>query len=163
MQLLKLQLLKTHFRGETADMLKTIHIQALDHNFEIARKKLDDNYTNKRKLISMYVSNLLDLPSVASESLSELKSLLNGTINILSALEQLKRPVKQWDDLIIPLIIRKLKARTSRVQAHLISKDTCVYFSGNHFIMDCNDFKKKSLHIEIFSDLRSETQDFCND
>ena len=98
-----------HFRGEAAELLKTI--QVLDHNFEIAWKKLDDHYMNKRRLISMYVSHLLDIPSVTSESPSELKSLLNGTVNILSALE-LERPVKQWDDLIIPLTIRKLDART---------------------------------------------------
>ena len=79
----KLQQLKIHVRGEAADMLKTI--QVLDHNFEIAWTKLDDYYTNKRKLISMYIPNLLDLPSVRWESPSELKSLLNETVNILSA------------------------------------------------------------------------------
>ena len=141
----------------------------------------------------MYVSQLLDIPSVTDESPSELKSLFNGTVNILSALEQLKRPVKQWDDLIIPLTIRKfdartfsewgtsiskpseptftqlqewiqqrvdmletiaeshgtkgkkLESRTSRVQAHLISKDTCACCSGSHFILHCNNFKEKSL------------------
>ena len=99
-------------------------IQVLDHNFEIAWKKLDDHYTNKRRLISMYVSHLLGIPSVTSESPSELKSLLNGTVNILSALEQLKRPVKQWDDLIIPLTIRKFDARTFREWETTISKSS---------------------------------------
>ena len=105
-----LQQLKTHVRGEAADIFRTIKV--LDHNFEIAWKKLSDHYTNKCRLISMYVSQLLDIPSVTSETPSELKSLLNGTVNILSALEQLKRPVKQWDDLIIPLTIRKFDALT---------------------------------------------------
>ena len=118
----KLQQLKTHVRGEAADMLKTV--QVLDHNFETAWKKLDDHYTNKRRLISMYVSHLLDIPSVTSESPSELKSLLSGTVNILSALEQLKRPVKQWDDLIIPLTIRKFDARTFREWETTISKSS---------------------------------------
>ena len=118
----KLQQLKTHVRGKAADMLKTI--QVLNHNFEIAWKKLDDHYTNKRRLISMYVSHFLDIPSVTSESPSELKSLLNGTINILSALEQLKRPVKQWDDLIIPLTIRKFDARTFGEWEITISKSS---------------------------------------
>ena len=188
----KLQQLKTHVRGEAVDMLKTI--QVLDHHFESAWKKLDDHYTNKRRLISMYVSHLLDIPSVTSESPSELKSLLNETVNILSALEQLERPVKQWDDLIIPLTIRKfdartfrdwetsmskssepptftqlqewiqqrvdmlesiaeshgtkgkkLEARTSRVQTHLVSKDICAYCSGSYFILHCNNFKEQSL------------------
>ena len=72
----------------------------------------------------MYVSHLLDIPSVTSESPSELKSLLNGTVNILSALEQLKRPVKQWDDLIIPLTIRKFDARTFREWETTIGKSS---------------------------------------
>ena len=142
----------------------------------------------------MYVSHLLDIPSVTSESPSELKTLLNGTVKILSALEQLKQPVKQWNVLIIPLNIRKLDARTfrewetsiskssgpptftqsqewiqqrvdiletiaeshgtkgkkldsrtSRVQAHFISKDTGAYCSGSHFILHCSNFKEKSL------------------
>ena len=45
----KLQQLKTRVRGDAADMLKTI--QVLDHNFEIAWKKLGDHYTNKCRLI----------------------------------------------------------------------------------------------------------------
>ena len=39
----------------------------------------------------------------------------------------------------------KLESRTSRVQAHLISSDTCAYCSGSHFILHCNNFKEKSL------------------
>ena len=81
----KLQQLKTHVRGEAA---------VLDHNFEIAWKKFDDYYTNKRRPISMYVSHLLYILSVTSESPSELESLLNGMVNILSALEQLN----EWLD-----------------------------------------------------------------
>ena len=58
----------------------------------------------------MYVSDLLDRPSVSSVSTSEQKSLVKGTVNILSALEQHKRLVKQWDDSIVPLTFRKLDA-----------------------------------------------------
>ena len=40
---------------------------------------------------------------------------------------------------------KKLEARTSRVQAHLISMDTCAFCSGNHFILHYNNFKVKPL------------------
>ena len=40
---------------------------------------------------------------------------------------------------------KKLEARTSRVQTHLVSKDTCAYCSGSHFILHCKNFKEKSL------------------
>ena len=90
--------MKTHVQGEAADLLKSIQIT--DLNFSIAWKKLEDHYTNKRRLIAIYTKTLFDLPAIHSESPSQLQSLLNTTANTISALEQLKRPTNQWDDLL---------------------------------------------------------------
>ena len=116
----KLQQLKTHVQGEVADMLKTIQIT--DLNFPIARKKLEDHYKNKRRLIAIYTKTLLDLPAVRSDSSSQLQSLFNSTTNAISALEQLKRPINQWDDLLLPIIARKLHFKTLRKWETQVSK-----------------------------------------
>ena len=99
-------------------MLKTIQIT--DLNFPIAWKKRD-HYTNKRRLIAIYTKTLLDLPVVSSDSSSQLQSLLNSTTNAISALEQLKRPINQWDDLV-PIIARKLHFKTLRKWETQVSK-----------------------------------------
>ena len=101
-------------------MLKTTEIT--DVNFPIAWKKLEDNYTNRRRLIAIYTKPLLDLPAVHSTSLSQLQSLLKTTTNAISALEQLHRPTNQWDDLLVPIISRKLDFKTLREWETQVSK-----------------------------------------
>ena len=99
-------------------MLKTIQITNL--NFPIAWKKLEDHY--KRRLIAIYTKTLLDLPAVSSDSSSQLQSLLNSTTNAISALKQLKRLIDEWDDLLVPIIARKLHFKTLRELETQVSK-----------------------------------------
>ena len=121
-------------------MLK--RIQITDLNFPIAWKKLEDHYTNKRRLIAIYTKTLLDLPVVSSDSSSQLQSLLNSTTNAISALEQLKWPINHWNDLLVPIIARKLHFKTLRKWETQVSKsaDPPTFSQLSQFITEHIDF-----------------------
>ena len=134
----KLQQLKTHVQGEAANMLKTIQIT--DLNVPTAWKKLDYHYTNN--LIAIYTKTLLDLPAVSSDSSSQLQSLLHSMTNAISALEQLKRPINQCDDLLVPITARKLHFKTLPEWETQVSKsaDPPIFSQLNQFITERIDF-----------------------
>lgn len=106
----KLQRLKTHVRGNAAKILGPI--QVMGGNLDNAWEKLGNHYDNPRKLVDAHISILMNLPPMASESASELEALYYATINALSALKQLNRPVDSWDDIVVALTAGRFDRQT---------------------------------------------------
>ena len=89
----KLRHLKTHVKGEAADILRSV--QASQGNFQEAWKLLDDYYSDKKRLEAMFIESILDQPSLKSSSLCQLKKLIAGVKFSLNSLEKLGRSTKQ--------------------------------------------------------------------
>ena len=108
----RLHYLKTSMMGDASELLK--HIATIGENFDRAWTTLTARYENKRLLISSHLKALTSLRAASTESSSELKRLIDGTVGSRGALEQLQRPVKEWDDLLVHLTVLKLDSATRR-------------------------------------------------
>ena len=98
--------------GDASELLK--HIATIGENFDRAWTTLTSPYENQRLLISSHLKALTSLHATSAESSSELKRLIDGTVGSRGALEQLQKPVKEWDDLLVHLTVLKLDSATRR-------------------------------------------------
>ena len=98
--------------GDASELLK--HIATIGENFDRAWTTLASRYENKRLLISSHPKALTSFRAASTESSSELTRLIDGTFGWRGALEQLQRPVKEWDDLLVHLTVLKLDSATRR-------------------------------------------------
>lgn len=108
----KLHYLKSFLKGEAEQLLKNVTIS--ENNYAGAWDALIKRYDNHRLLVTSHLSRLFALPSITSESPSALKSLTNDTIEIIRALNNLGRPVGQWDDVLVYLTAQKLDPESRR-------------------------------------------------
>ena len=98
--------------GEAVHLLKNNTITG--ENFERAWTIFTSRFEKKRLLISPHLNALTSLRAITTESAAELKKLLKGTNSAQGALQQLRRPVNQWDDLLVHLTVQKLDSTTRR-------------------------------------------------
>ena len=99
-----------------ADALKLIDsLDVTASNYSIALNLLQKRYENKRAILNHHINHLLfNLPQVSRESASQLRSLIDSLHQHISALRKLNLPVDHWDQLLIPIVLRKLDDRTKR-------------------------------------------------
>lgn len=110
---LKLLYLKSICKGDAAKIID--NLQSTDENYEIAIKLLRERYEHRRVIVNQHINTILfKLPDVTRENAKALRNLVDIVTQQINALEKLNMPVKQWDALLIPLIIKKLDDRTRR-------------------------------------------------
>lgn len=98
--------LKSAVTCEAAKILKNVTIKG--GNFQSTWKLLKDCYDYKRELISTHLGTFVNLPKISSKSAEKLKELRDTINQALEALKTLQRPVDQWNDLLVFLIVQKL-------------------------------------------------------
>ncbi|XP_050303785.1 uncharacterized protein LOC126741423 [Anthonomus grandis grandis] len=109
----KLLILKSCCKDDAKKLIDSIELTS--DNYTIAFELLMKRYENRRAIINTHVNKILfDLPNVQKESSFHLRKLLDTLHQHLAALEKLKLPVRQWDVLLIPIIVQKLDDRTKR-------------------------------------------------
>lgn len=101
----RLHYLKTNLTGEAESMLRHISIDAA--NYESALETLKSRYENTR--LTIQLKQLAALPAVDNESSVAVKRLLDGTMEVVQALN-LGRPVDNWDDWLVFGTTQKLDA-----------------------------------------------------
>lgn len=106
----KLHYLKLSVSGEPAQHLKNIAIS--NENFTRAWDALVDRYENKRILIEAHLAILFGTNKIKSENSTEIKRLLGDVKEVLGALEALGCPVRQWDLVIIFMMVRNLDSES---------------------------------------------------
>ncbi|CAL1672237.1 unnamed protein product [Lasius platythorax] len=106
----KLHYLKANLTGEASLILT--NTQITDANYATAWELLKKNYDKPRAIVNAHLQTFVDLPSVNSHSLGDLKILRDKSNDIYTALLNLKRPVEQWEDLMIFIIVSKLDKTT---------------------------------------------------
>ncbi|XP_018373070.1 PREDICTED: uncharacterized protein LOC108767604 [Trachymyrmex cornetzi] len=108
----KLQYLRTSLSGEAADVISSLEIS--DLNYEVAWKLLKDRYDNKRVIVHTHIKAIMELPSLTKENSIELRQVADSASKHIRALQALKRPTSQWDDLLVYILSAKLDAITLR-------------------------------------------------
>lgn len=81
-------------------------------NYEVALKLLTDRYQKKPLIIREHVRHLLNLATITKVSASTLRDLIDTVSVHLRALKSLGRPVAQWDDILVEIILSKLDNST---------------------------------------------------
>lgn len=109
---LKLQYLKTSVVGEAAQLLKGIAVNAA--NYAGAWELLVKRYGNTRVLLAAHLNQVLSCVCSNRESAAELKRLIDTFDESIRSLDALKRPVKQWDDWLVHLLVSKLDSNTRK-------------------------------------------------
>lgn len=108
----KLHYLKANLISDASLVLS--NVQVTDANYRTAWELLRKRYDNPRAIVNAHLQALVDIPSVSSQSVNEMKNLHDKTNEIYTALLNLKRPVNQWEDLMIFLTVSKLDKTTRR-------------------------------------------------
>lgn len=108
----KFHYLRLSLEGSAADRINSLQI--CDDNYEVAWKLLNERFEDKQALIKNHVKALFELPTLKEESYQGLNSILDGIEKNINALEVLKRPTDQWDDLMIHLVTTKFDSTTKR-------------------------------------------------
>ncbi|XP_029177615.1 uncharacterized protein LOC114945521 [Nylanderia fulva] len=196
----KLHYLKASVTGEAVLLIN--HIQITDTSYDAAWKLLVDEYDNQYAIIFAHIQAFAELPIMKTETAADLKRLQDVVASSLAALDNLGRPVDQWDDLLVFIISQKFSPRTrnewnllrgktsayptyenirdfmtlrirgltdlyknidssqnkikgsnrcsyNRASVHSVTADKCLNCPGNHRLMQCDDFKRKSVEQRI--------------
>lgn len=110
----RMQFLKTSIEGEAEKLISDLTISNV--NFNSAWERLTHRYENKRVIVAQYLTKIVTQPRFKSDSTDskQIKRMLDTTDQILMALENLKRPVKEWDDWVVLTLAHKLNDEIRR-------------------------------------------------
>jgi len=103
---LKLVHLKSALSGEASRLIQSIPLT--NDNFDNAWAQLLHRYENERELLFIILNRLFQQQNVQIQSASSLRSLIDTTNECIHSLKSLKRPVDQWDDVILFQMFRRL-------------------------------------------------------
>ena len=124
----KMHYLKMSLFIEPAGLVASISLTA--ETMVAVWTTLTYRYENKRLLTMTQIASICSLATVKTESSLELKNLYNGTVNAISALESLGRPVEGYDDFPVYLTVQKLDKQSRREwEASVGSKRTVSTFA----------------------------------
>lgn len=99
----RLQYLKASLRGEAANLIGSLLIT--ESNYIKAMECLEARYENKTIIVNFHMKNFMSFPTVNKTNLKSFLSVLQQSLDSLSAL---KLPVDQWDVLLVYIITQKL-------------------------------------------------------
>ncbi|KYN12751.1 hypothetical protein ALC57_15076 [Trachymyrmex cornetzi] len=108
----KLQYLRASLTGDAAKIISALEIS--EPNYQVAWAILKERYDNRRAIVQSHIKTIFELPSMAKENITELRQIADGATRHIHALQVLKRPTTQWDDLLVYILSSKLDALTSR-------------------------------------------------
>lgn len=109
----KLFYLKANVTAEPSELIQ--HLNITNENYDTAWELLDRRYNNRRTLVSVQLKRLCDQPELYKESTMGLKKLHDSTKECLEAVKNLGIDIKNWDPLIIHLLIQKLDKESRRI------------------------------------------------
>ncbi|XP_063913270.1 uncharacterized protein LOC135129931 [Zophobas morio] len=107
----KFHYLKGSLKGEAQQTIA--HLSPSTENYESAWSLLVKRYENKRIIVQHHVRALFTLPVINNKDSKSLRSMLQTLHTNLKALENIKRPTDQWDDLLLHMIAAKFDQHTT--------------------------------------------------
>ncbi|XP_071652694.1 uncharacterized protein [Temnothorax longispinosus] len=108
----KMHYLRSSLKDEAADVISSLDIAA--ENYEKAWAMLKERYDDQRAIMQKHIKAIFGQSVLHKENHAELRHLLDNVLKHLRALKVLKRPIDQWDDLIIHVITTKLPPATNK-------------------------------------------------
>ncbi|KAG8239228.1 hypothetical protein J437_LFUL018826 [Ladona fulva] len=118
----KLQYLKMCLKDSAAEFVKNISIT--DANYKPTWEALKARYSNPRLCLRTDLSTLKHLPKIMKVTASELRTLVDKTLQVVRALENLGRPVATWDDWLVFITVQHLDKESRKSwETHLSTKD----------------------------------------
>ncbi|XP_054015914.1 uncharacterized protein LOC128896572 [Hylaeus anthracinus] len=106
----KLEYLMSCLTGDAAKMLARTAIT--DGNYDGAWASLEKRFGNRRVLSAAHMRRLINVPSATKDTQSEIKRLLNEFRQTQEAFKALAKPVKEWDEWFLFLMVEKLDNTT---------------------------------------------------
>lgn len=107
---IKVQYLKTSLTGEAATIVS--HLLPNGNNYKACYEILNNRYNNTRELVSDLIDKILELPKQNDETSAALRNMYDTTNECITAINNLKVPVENWDPIIIHLLKKKLSKST---------------------------------------------------
>ncbi len=108
----KLQYLKASLKGKAAEQISTL--STTDAHYTEAWTILTAKYENTREITQCLIRKMLEYRVIKNENAIELQSLLDNFLKYLRSLRVLGRPTREWDDLIVVILVSKLDPNTRR-------------------------------------------------
>lgn len=119
----KLHYLKSCLSGEASKLIQ--HLPTTSANYEPAWKMLINRYNNKRVLVNSQLKMLVNQSVHKLESAGGIRSMLDETTECLQSLNSLGLEIRNWDPLVIHILVEKLSFETqTKWQDLLNSKET---------------------------------------
>ena len=115
----KMWFLKTNLTGEAERLIR--HLALTDNNYETSWKILKDRFSNKRVLASTIIQQLIDTPNVTNDA-NAIKTLHDVVQESLAALNNVNITTKNWDPLLLQILIKKLDRHTHGLYEQAINK-----------------------------------------
>ncbi|XP_029165899.1 uncharacterized protein LOC114936760 [Nylanderia fulva] len=106
----KFHYLKSSVAGDAAQLIANLRIS--ETNYEFAWQLLLAEYDDKQALVCAHLHSFISLPNIKTENVTDLKRLRDTVSSSIAALKNQNRPVEQWDDLLVFLIVQKFSPRT---------------------------------------------------
>ncbi|XP_031335176.1 uncharacterized protein LOC116164758 [Photinus pyralis] len=109
----KFDCLKNCLTGELSEIVASLpDAQA---NFTTVWEILKARFENRKMIVNLHLKEIVDLPVLSKESHTSIKHLHNTFLKNVSALESLGENVKDWDTILIYLVISKLDFNSRRL------------------------------------------------
>ncbi|XP_029174701.1 uncharacterized protein LOC114943277 [Nylanderia fulva] len=106
----KFHYLKTSVISDAASIISNLKIS--DANYESVWQLLIDEYDDQLTLIYTHIHAFMCLPTMKAENVAEMRKLRDTVSASLAALTNLKRPVREWDDILVYVISQKFSSKT---------------------------------------------------
>lgn len=81
-------------------------------NFQPAWEALIAFYENKRLLVHTALHSLMTIKKMAKDSAQELEALYTTTQELYRTFKTLKRPIHEWDDVIVFITVQRLDSES---------------------------------------------------
>jgi len=106
----KFHYLQSSLSDKTAEVIKSFDITT--DNYAEAWQLLKERFDNKRRIVQTHIKAMFEVAPIHKENAVTLRGLLDNTLKHFRALKALQRPVENWDDVMIHLVLTKLDAAT---------------------------------------------------
>jgi len=106
----KFYYLRSSLSDKAAEVIKSFDITT--DNYAEAWQLLNERFDNKRRIVQTHIKAMFEVAPIHKENAITLRGLLDNTLKHFRALKALQRPVENWDDIMIHLILTKLDSVT---------------------------------------------------
>lgn len=97
-------------KDDTAEVIKSFDITT--ENYTEAWQLLNERFDNKRRIIQTHIKAMFEIAPIHKENCTTLRNLLDNILKHFRVLKALQRPVDDWDDIMIHLVLIKLDSVT---------------------------------------------------